>query len=414
MVYAAMLILALTAACPPLADAKEIQLSAIEQLGKHLFFDKNLSDPQGQSCATCHNPAAGWTGESSEVNAGESVYRGARQERSGNRKPPSAAYATQSPVFYYDRKEGNFVGGSFWDGRATGWLLGNPAAEQAQGPFVNPVEHNMRDEQAVVEKVCSSDYASQFRKIYGETICQNVINAYNAIGQAIAAFESSKEINAFTSKYDHYLKNPGKYPLTKQELRGLRLFVDKKKGKCAECHPSRPNTHGGPPLFTDFTYDNLGIPKNHENPWYTMPKEINPDSVNWLDTGLSGFLRTVPRYAQHAENNLGKHKVPTLRNVDKRPSPDFVKAYGHNGYFKSLKEIVHFYNVRDRLPHCTKQRDPKPGTNCWPEPEVLKNINTEEMGDLKLTEEEEMAIVAFLKTLSDGWSPQTAGGGGRR
>lgn len=339
MLYAAILIIILNVAYPSITGAEEIQLSAIEQLGKRLFFDGNLSDPQGQSCATCHDPAAGWTGESSEVNAGEAVYRGARQERSGNRKPPSSAYATQSPVLHYDQKEDNFVGGNFWDGRATGWLLGNPAAEQAQGPFVNPVEQNIRDEKTVVQQVCSSDYASLFRQTYGEAICQNTINAYNAIGQALAAFENSREVNAFTSKYDYYLKNPRKYPLTKQELHGLRLYEDKKKGNCAACHPSRPDSQGAPPLFTDFTYDNLGIPQKPENPWYKMPKEINPDGVNWVDTGLGGFLGTVPRYAQHAGKNLGKHKVPTLRNVDKRPYPDFVKTFGHNGYFKSLKEI---------------------------------------------------------------------------
>ena len=119
-------------------------------------------------------------------------------------------------------------------------------------------------------------------------------------------------------------------------------------------------------------------------------------------------------YLKTSLRNLGKHKVPTLRNVDKRPSPDFVKAYGHNGYFKSLKEIVHFYNVRDVLPRCETEHSAKPGTNCWPEPEVSKNINREELGKLGLTEDEEMAIVAFLKTLSDGWSPQTAGVKGGR
>ena len=164
------LMIGLTVLYPFVAVAQEPQLSAIEQLGKQLFFDKTLSDPRGQSCATCHDPAAGWTGESSKINATESVYRGARQERAGNRKPPSAAYATQSPVFYYDLKEEHFVGGNFWDGRATGWLLGNPAAEQAQGPFVNPVEQNIRDSKMVVEKVCGSNYASRFRHIYGEDI----------------------------------------------------------------------------------------------------------------------------------------------------------------------------------------------------------------------------------------------------
>jgi cytochrome c peroxidase len=403
---AAMLIAVLLAACPSPAGAEAPRLISVEQLGKILFFDTSLSDPPGQSCATCHAPAAGWTGGSSAVNAGESVYRGARHERAGNRKPPSAAYATQSPVLHYDGEEGIFVGGNFWDGRATGWLLGNPAAEQAQGPFVNPVEHNLQDERTVVQKVCSSGYALHVRQIYGETICRNTIGAYNAIGQALAAFESSREVNAFTSKYDWYLRNPGKYPLTKQELRGLRLYEDEKKGNCAECHPHRPDSRGRPPLFTDFTYDNLGIPRNPVNPWYAMPKELNPDSVNWVDTGLAGFLRTVPRFGAHAENNLGKHKVPTLRNVDKRPSPDFVKAYGHNGYFKSLKEIVHFYNVRDVLPRCETLRTANAGSNCWPEPEVSRNINTAELGRLGLTEDEELAIVAFLATLSDGWSPR--------
>jgi cytochrome c peroxidase len=414
MVYAAVIIIAMHVASPAITGAEEVLLSAVEQLGKHLFFDNNLSDPPGQSCATCHNPAAGWTGGSSEINAGEAVYRGARQERSGSRKPPSAAYAAPSPVFHYDQKEGNFVGGNFWDGRATGWLLGNPAAEQAQGPFVNPVEQNMLDEKAVVQQVCSSAYASLFRQTYGEGICQNTIHAYNAIGQALASFESSGEVNAFTSKYDHYLKNPRKYPLTGQELRGLRLYEDRRKGNCAACHPNRPDSRGRPPLFTDFTYDNLGMPKNPGNPWYKMPKEINPDGAGWVDTGLSGFLGTVARYARHAEDNLGKHKVPTLRNVDKRPYPDFVKAFGHNGYFKDLKAIVHFYNVRDVLPQCGKQQNPKPGTNCWPEPEVSENINTTELGNLGLTEAEEMAIVAFLRTLSDGWSPQTGIVGGSR
>lgn len=405
MLYAVVLIIAISVASPAITGAEEIKLNAIEQLGKHLFFDKNLSDPQGQACVTCHDPVAGWTGESSKINAEEAIYPGARPERAGNRKPPSSAYATQSPVLHYDQEEGTFVGGNFWDGRATGWLLGSPAAEQAQRPFLNPVEHNLRDEKTVVEKVCSSDYALLFRHMYGSEICQNTINAYNAIGQAIAAFENSREVNAFSSKYDYYLKNPKKYPLTKQELRGLRLFEDKKKGNCAACHPSRPKSKNSPPLFTDFTYDNLGFPRNTANPWYNMPKEFNPDGANWVDEGLAGFLKTVPRYAQHAEKNLGGHKVPTLRNVDKRPYPEFVKAYGYNGYFKSLKEVVHFYNLRDVLPYCEKQQNPKPGTNCWPAPEVVVNINTEELGNLRLTEEEEIAIVAFMGTLSDGWSP---------
>jgi cytochrome c peroxidase len=99
----------------------------------------------------------------------------------------------------------------------------------------------------------------------------------------------------------------------------------------------------------------------------------------------------------------GKHKVPTLRNVDLRPDEYFVKAYGHNGYFKSLEGIVHFYNTRDVKPECPGAYTEAEAlaAGCWPPPEVAENVNTDELGDLGLTTEEEAAIVAFLKTLSD-------------
>jgi cytochrome c peroxidase len=106
-----------------------------------------------------------------------------------------------------------------------------------------------------------------------------------------------------------------------------------------------------------------------------------------------------------AQENLGKHRAPTDRNVDVRPTPSFVKPFGHNGYFKSLEVLVHFYNTRDVLPAADKVKDPKPGVNCWPAPEVAQNLNTTELGNLGLTAEEEAAIVAFLKTLSDGYQP---------
>jgi cytochrome c peroxidase len=152
---------------------------------------------------------------------------------------------------------------------------------------------------------------------------------------------------------------------------------------CSACHPS--------PLFTDFSYDNLGVPKNPLNPFYSQPKKINPDGADWIDPGLGGFLKSAGEEEDVYLPEMGKHKVPTLRNVDKRPYPAFVKAYGHNGFFKSLEEIVHFYNTRD--------------VEEWPAPEVPINVNTDELGNLGLTAEEEAAIVAFLKTLSDGYTP---------
>ncbi len=384
------------------------ELDVVERLGKTLFFDATLSEPAGQACATCHQPAAGWTGPDSDVNAAAGVYPGAVHERAGNRKPPSAAYAAFAPRFHYDATEEHFVGGNFWDGRATGWLLGAPAADQAQGPFLNPVEQNNPGAAAVVAKVCGSPYGDQFRSVFGVDICEHPDQAYNAVAQAIFAYEASKEVNPFSAKYDYYLKDPARYPLTDSERRGLELFEREDKGNCAACHPSQPGPDGEPALFTDFTYDNLGFPKNPDNPWYAMPAAYNPDAKQWRDPGLGGFLQKVPRFAARARENMGKHRVPTLRNLDLRPRPDFVKAFGHNGYFKTVSAVVHFYNTRDVLPVCESLAESEPNSNCWPAPEIAENVNKEELGDLGLTREEEQDIVAFLKTLSDGWSPEAS------
>jgi len=379
-------------------------LTPIEQLGKSIFFDNNLSFNGNQACAVCHGPDAGWTGPLSEINAGGAVYEGSISGRFGNRKPPSSAYATPSPILHFviEKKEALFIGGNFWDGRATGEKLGNPAADQAQGPFLNPLEQALATPADVVARVCASSYGDLFRQIWGAEACDpaNVAAAYDEIALSIAAFEASPESNAFTSKYDHTFRGQAK--LTKQEQRGYALF--RGKGMCHRCHIS----NGQQALFTDFTYDNLGVPKNPDNPFYYAEPAFNPLGYDWVDEGLGGFLANRMDYHPYAAANLGKQKVPTLRNVDKRSGPDFVKAYGHNGYFKSLKGIVHFYNTRDVKPQCpdpfTTEADAL-AQGCWPAPEVAENVNMDELGDLGLTPEEEDAIVAFLTTLSDGYQP---------
>jgi len=375
-----------------------------EQLGKFIFFDNNLSSNGNQACAVCHGPDAGWTGPLSAINEGGAVYEGSIAGRFGNRKPPSSAYATPSPILHFviEKKEALFIGGNFWNGRATGEKLSNPAADQAQGPFLNPLEQALTTPAEVVERVCESSYGDLFRQIWGEDACDsaNVAAAYDDIALSIAAFEASPESNAFTSKYDHTFRGQAK--LTKQEQRGYALF--RGKGMCHRCHIS----NGQEALFTDFTYDNIGVPKNPDNPFYYADPEFNPLGYDWVDEGLGGFLATRMDYHPYADANLGKQKVPTLRNVDKRPEPGFVKAYGHNGYFKSLKGIVHFYNTRDVKPPCpdpfTTEADAL-AQRCWPAPEVAENVNRDELGDLGLTPEEEDAIVAFLTTLSDGYQP---------
>ncbi|KPK01926.1 MAG: cytochrome C [Nitrospira bacterium SG8_35_4] len=396
--------------------AQNLNLTSNEQLGKSIFFDTDLSINQNQSCATCHAPEVGWTGPDSDINAGGSVYEGSIAGRFGDRKPPSSAYATFSPIFGMDRK-GLFVGGNFWDGRATGWKLGNPAADQAQGPFLNPVEQGLPDSACVVYLVCTASYPVSFEEVWGAGVCDIMWPmdidttcstegvrvslspddraksdmAYDLIALSIAAYEDSPEVNAFTSKYDYAMK--GMAPLSKQERKGFALFQG--KGKCRNCHPSIDRE----PLFTDFTFDNLGVPQNPENPAGSAPSFVDP--------GLGGFLKNAGYDEDVYMAEWGKHKVPTLRNVGLRPAADFAKAYGHNGYFKSLKGIVHFYNTRDVKPQCPGPytEDQALAADCWPPPEVTMNVNRDELGDLGLTDEEEDAIVDFLKALSDGFQP---------
>lgn len=422
-------VISLTAVLAALAFAAtaalaDVALTPMEQLGKFIYFDK-ISSPGSMSCAECHAARTGFTGDIPGINKHGAVYRGAVPQRFGNRKPPSAAYAGDSPVLYYDETEGLFIGGMFWDGRATGWTLGDPLAEQALGPFLNPVEQNMPSAQAVLEKIAASRYAGLWEEVWGEPISTDpadVAMNYDRVGYAVAAFERSREVNPFSSKFDVFWLNAMAAGMDvaaihmmnwmdyqglgfgDDELLGLALYNDEDKGKCALCHVLDPSS-AGPPVFTDFTFDNLGVPRNPKNPFYKM--EYNPLGYDWVDLGLGGFLETVPEFASYAAENYGKHKVPTLRNVDKRPgnkmnkspfledvempAPDgFPKAYMHNGVFKSLKEVVHFYNTRD--------------VEDWPPAEVPDNVNTDELGDLGLTDEEEDLIVLFMRTLSDGYT----------
>lgn len=403
-------------------------LTPIEQLGKSIFFDDQLSINKNQSCASCHDPGAGWAGPDCATNAGGAVYEGSIAGKLGNRRPPSSAYATPSPVLHTikEEKEILFVGGNFWDGRATGERLRSPAAEQALGPFLNPVEQALPDAACVVYRVCTARYPKTFRDVWGADACKiawpahieracrtpegtvklsradraKVSLNYDRVGRSVAAYEASREVNAFTSKYDYYLA--GRVQLTKEEKKGLILF--KGKGKCAECHVLDPGPNGEPPLFTDFTFDNLGVPRNALNPVYRH----HPSGIRWVDPGLGGFLDSRADYASYAAANMGKHKVPTLRNVALGLESGLVKAFTHNGYFKSLDGIVHFYNTRDVKPRCADPFTPEStalALGCWPKPEVSANLNTSELGRLRLTKDQEAAIVAFMKTLSDGYIP---------
>jgi len=409
------------AAILPAQAGKAVPLSPIEQLGKALYYDKNLSLNGNQSCATCHDPAVGFTGPDSQVNAHGAVYPGSDPGKFGNRKPPSAAYAGDSPLLRYDSGAMAWIGGMFWDGRAAGDELGDPLAEQAMGPFLNPLEMGLTSPAELCSKVEAGAYTGLFEQVWGTgsvNCTDGADTVYDQIGLAIAAYERSAEVNPYTSKFDLFwdkaktkrldvtkitASNYTRYRslgLTDTELYGLAVFNDPNQANCASCHSLKPGSKGYP-LFTDYSYDNLGIPKNPENPFYSN-LDYNPAGSNWIDTGLGGYLESAQ--PESAAQEMGKMKVPTLRNVDKRPAANFVKAYGHNGYFKSLADIVRFYASRGMHGGMMGGGGGMGGGGMcggmmFPAPEVNENLATLNMFRCR----DQSYIVAFLKTLSDGY-----------
>jgi cytochrome c peroxidase len=431
-----------------LAAAPDNQIQQMELLGKLLLYDKQLSVNRNEACAFCHMPETGFTGPVSELNRTTGAYPGSVRTRFSDRKPQSHAYAPLSPVLHYVPGQGDLVGGNFWDMRATGRRLGNPAAEQAEGPPTNPVEMGLPDIACAVYRASQRPYRALFESVWGpqafavpwpsdvDQVCNRpgpppaddprpvhlgpldrgrVAATFDQMAQTIATYEAAAEVTSFTSKYDAVLAHKAQF--TPQEQMGYDLF--RGRAQCNNCH--RDGGPGEEPLFTDFTASNIGAPANPRLPYYAeqQPDALgyaaNPAGASFVDEGVGTFLRhghllSLPstvdaNWLPLAPVNQGRFQVPTLRNVDKRPYPGFIKAYGHNGYFTSLKAIVHFYNTRDVLRRC-RPNDPGEGTTCWPPPETTANMNTTRMGHLGLSDAEEDALVGFMQTLTDGYMPR--------
>jgi cytochrome c peroxidase len=458
---------------PSIPGGTAHRLKRVQTLGKLELFDKQLSVNRNTACTFCHMPDVDFTGPISMLNATTVAYPGSvrnvsadqGQSRYGHRKPQSYTYAPYYPVLQYNKTQGDFYGGNFWDLRATGDMLQNPAAEQAQDPPVDPNEMGFPDTACVVHRLSLSPYRSFFEAVWGaqsfaikwpsdvDRVCSKPgpptgsdplpvhlssidrgrSNAtYDQFGLAIAVYEASPDISPFSSKFDYATAHPDQQVLSSDEQAGWDLFHG--KAMCNTCHldgteslagnPARASSTITPasvgskvPLFTDFTSTNLGVPRNLAIPYYKEDKPdkygfiANPFGLAFVDKGVGAFLRDPKLnpnsdWVQLADQFDGKFQVSTLRNVDMRPSPDFVKAYTHNGYFKSLKEIVHFYNTRDKLPHC-QQGAPGEKVTCWPPPEVQQNMD-KTIGSLGLTNEQEDQLVAFLKTLTDGYKQSSA------
>ncbi len=334
-----------------------------EKLGKLLFFEKSLSTPPGQACADCHAPEVAFADPVIEL----PVSKGANPNRYGIRNDMTVSYSSFVPPLHFDNDDSNWVGGLFWDGRA------NSLADQSKKPLLDPLEMANPDTLTILKKLQLLSYVDLFTEVYGSDALTDPIIAFNNMADAIEAFEKTSEVSPFSSKYDYWLR--GETKLSEQEMRGLILYEAEDKGNCAACHPNNILEDGSLPLFTDFTYDNLGVPRNPENPFYSLPPDLNPDGFEFVDLGLGKTLNDP-------ELN-GKFRVPTLRNVG------LTSPYMHNGVYKTLFNVLAFYNTRD--------------VANWPEPEVAQNVNVDELGDLRLTNLELEDLVAFLRTLTDGW-----------
>lgn len=455
-----MLLLALVLAGGPQAEvaraaesiAADASLSALAAnrrlvaLGRAIFEDETLSLRRNMSCATCHALSAGGTAGSDLGNrlAGVhqgSAFQGFEREPSadnalGFRNVQTSAYAAFSPPLTRLHQDGAavFQGGNFWDGRATGFMTGRAGQEQATQPAIGTLEGQLPAPACVVYRVLHparrGQYPVTYQSVFGSRIdgirwskdieaqCGSVTGmvqqdgqgrhfssdsqiqiAYSNIALALMAYEGSGAMSPFSSRYDRHLQ--GRAVLTAAEKRGLALFDG--KARCAGCHVTQGNSRGLKPLFTDYTYDNLGIPRNPANPIYRSTW-INTEGRQWQDLGLGGFLLTQDSYREDAPDQMGKFKVPTLRNVARAPEPGFVRAYMHNGYFKTLEQVVDFYNTRDSKPRCASAWTPVEEAErqgCWPEPEYPQTMNTTELGNLQLSPEEQQDLVAFMGTLSD-------------
>lgn len=339
-----------------------------EELGQILFFDKNLSNNRTQACATCHNPNSGFT-DNRDNGVSKMASMGDDNKSIGDREAPTASYAKFSPNFHFDEKKQKFIGGQFWDGRAS------TLEDQAGGPPLNPAEMGMTSKKEIINRIKENElYVNSFKTLFGNDILENDEKAYSALTQVIASFERTDEFSPFDSKYDRYLK--GEYDLTPLEDLGKSIFFSNNNNSCASCHVLKGEDEKGE-TFTNYEFHNIGTPENK-----TLRAK---NGAKDLDKGL------LNNPAVKDEKQMGKYKVPTLRNVV------VTAPYMHNGVFSDLKTVIEFYDKYNN-----KERTINPETGkIWDEPEVKDTISTKELKAKELSDRKIEAIVAFLKLLTD-------------
>jgi len=395
-------------------------LSAMALLGKQIFFDQRLSASGKLSCASCHSPDHAY----GPPNALPVQFGGPSMTLQGDRPPPSLMYLYRQPNFSIgpeaadDDTPANFAqqaaqasrvarvqksagaapatpaivpqGGMFWDGRA------DTLQAQAFGPLMNPVEMANTNEDDVARKFESGAYRRVFLQLFGPDIFKNRRLLLSEAMFAVARYQiEDRSFHPYSSKYDYWLE--GRARLTQAELRGLRRFNDPEKANCAGCHLSKPSRDGLPPMFTDYEYEALGVPRN-------TALAVNRNA-SYFDMGLCGPYRTdLVAQTQYC----GMFLTPTLRNSATR------HAFFHNGVYRSLNQVLTFYNLRDLQPEKIYPRDARGRVAQYDDLPAKYRANIDQAdapfdrkpGDAQpMTDADMKDIIAFLQTLNDGFQP---------
>jgi cytochrome c peroxidase len=396
-------------------------LSAMAELGRKLFHDPNLSGSGKLSCSSCHDPAHAYGPAGADP---VMMIGGSDMHTAGFRAVPSLGYLYRQPNFHIapdtsgnddavpdlqhqaglalnhtrvlksaatpQAASANLVpqGGLFWDGRA------DTLQQQANGPLFNPAEMAATAQEDVARKLEKAEYADDFHTLVGPNVFVDPKQAVAEAMFAIARYQIEEpSFHPFTSKYDAWLAGHARF--TPAETRGYLAFNDPAKGNCAACHFSKPTQDGLPPLFTDYQYEALGVPRNKAIP-------ANGDPA-YFDLGICGpYRKNMADQTQYC----GMFLTPSLRNSAVR------QVFFHNGVFHSLEEVLDWYVNRDLQPARFYPRDASGAVVKYDDiPEKYRaNVDvTDAPFDRKpgdrpaLSKQEIQDIVAFLRTLNDGY-----------
>ena len=370
-------------------------------LGKLIFFDQSLSASGKMSCASCHSPSHAY----GPPNGLSAQLGGADLRSQGTRAVPSLRYVlNRTPVWSHAQAAtiaeriadtDNAPSGGFgWDGRF------NHLRDQAVFPLFNQNEMANQDPAAVLSKLRHAPYAARFKEVFGQNIFADPGKAFTQAMYAIERFElEDPSFHPYTSKFDDYLD--GKVRLSARELRGKKLFDDPASGNCASCHIDQRGADGSHPLFTDYNFEALGVPRN-------PALHVNADP-HYFDMGLCGPLRTDQ---SSDKRNCGLFKTPSLRNTATR------RVFFHNGRFHSLKEALRFYVQRDTNPAKWYPQDRSGKVDKFDDLAVALrgNVDTtdepltrKQGGRPAWTEQDIGDVAAFLATLNDGYLGRATG-----